>query len=59
MVEETRAGTLPDPVAVVDVPAVGQLVQVRRRPFVVQDVLASGLLRDVLRPGPVLAEKSI
>ena len=52
MVEETRAGTSPEPVTVVDVPAVGQLVQVRRRPFVVQDVLASGLLRDVLRPGP-------
>ena len=31
-------GTPPEPVAIVDVPAVGQLVQVRRRPFVVQDV---------------------
>ena len=35
----------------VAVPAIGQLVEVRRRPFVVQDVLASGLPRDVLRPG--------
>ncbi|HVA89945.1 MAG TPA: DISARM system SNF2-like helicase DrmD, partial [Chloroflexota bacterium] len=33
------------------VPSVGQLVEVRRRPFVVQDVIASGLPRDVLRPG--------
>jgi hypothetical protein len=35
----------------VAVPSVGQLVEVRRRPFVVQDVIASGLPRDVLRPG--------
>jgi len=40
---------VPEPIGVVAVPSVGQLVEVRRRPFVVQDVVTSGLPRDVLR----------
>jgi len=39
-------------IGVVAVPSVGQLVEVRLRPFVVQDVVAAGLPRDVLRTGP-------
>ena len=38
-------------VSLVAIPEPGQLVEGRRRPFVVQDVLASGLPRDLLRPG--------
>ena len=46
---EARVGEGVDTAFVVAVPEPGQLVEVRRRPFVVQDVIASGLPIDSLK----------